>query len=50
MRTEMPTSAPAPPSPRMYLPGSLALSRVEQRVVEGWVKKKGMKKIGRQKK
>ena len=30
--------------------GSLALSRVEQRVVEGWAKKKGMKKIGRQKK
>ncbi|MBI5327301.1 MAG: bifunctional UDP-N-acetylglucosamine diphosphorylase/glucosamine-1-phosphate N-acetyltransferase GlmU [Deltaproteobacteria bacterium] len=29
---------------------SLALSRAEQRIVEGWVEKKGMKKIERQKK
>jgi len=30
--------------------GSLALSRPEQRVIEGWVEKKGLKKIERQKK
>jgi bifunctional UDP-N-acetylglucosamine pyrophosphorylase/glucosamine-1-phosphate N-acetyltransferase len=30
--------------------GSLALSRVEQRVVEGWVERKGLRKRERQKK
>ena len=28
-------------------PGSLALSRAEQRIVEGWVEKKGLKKRGK---